>query len=94
MDKKQVQEAIVRIDDILARGRFSEPILNRYDQVALVNSVQLVQKVCEAYFANIESAKEACKIIKLPEKKDDGTNEPTDDVEPGDKNIEGSGDSI
>ena len=88
MDKKKVQEALGRIDNILA-----QVATDRRSHTALANDIQLIQGACMGYFASMEAAKEK-EVIRLPEKKDGRTNEPTDNVESRDEDIEGSGDSI
>jgi hypothetical protein len=80
MDKKQIQAAIGRIDGILGKARFTEPILNREDHIVLVNDIKLVQSVCEQYFKE--------------EPEDGGTNIIPFNPGPGDEDIEGGGDSI
>ena len=45
MDKKQVQAAIGRIDQVTAQLNMS-----RDAHIQLVNDIKLVQSVCEAYF--------------------------------------------
>jgi hypothetical protein len=88
MDKKQVQAAIGRIDGILGKARFTEPIFNREDHIVLVNDIKLVQSICEQYFIGLT----ACKSCEEPE--DGGTDECPEHVGPGDEDIEGGGDSV
>jgi len=47
MDKKQVQEAIGRIDNALAQLN-----INRQGHIILINDLQLVQQCCTEYFTN------------------------------------------
>jgi hypothetical protein len=72
-DKKQVQKAIKEIDKNIASLSGS-----RQDHLALANDVKLVQAVCMEYFEGLEAAKGA--------KKDDGTDKPTEHIEPRSKN--------
>ena len=74
-DKKQVQVAIKEIDENLAQ--LTGP---RQAHLALTKDVQLVQTVCMEYFDGLERDKEP----KL-EKKDVGTNKPTEHTKLGDK---------
>ena len=79
-DKKQVQEAIGRIDNALAQLN-----VNRQVHIALTNDVQLIQKCCAGYFEDEMVIKdlenERANIIPI-------------NPEPGDENIEGGGDSV
>lgn len=61
-DKKQVQEAIKRIDDTIAK--VSGAGIDRAFHLTLANDVALVQKVCKDYFETREAA-------KTPEEKQD-----------------------
>ena len=89
MDKKQVQEAIVRIDNILGKARFTEPLLNREDHIILVNDIKLVQQCCAGYFSQVEAVKKV-----IPENEDGGTNIIPIRPESGNEDSEGSGDSV
>jgi len=79
--KKQVQEALGRIDQVLAQVNSS-----RQGHAQLANDMHLVQVVCMEHFANMESTKEA-KIIPIrPEVVEDGrTDEPVVDAPACDK---------
>lgn len=74
MDKKQVQEAIGRIDNALA-----QLAINRQGHIILTNDLQLVQQCCTEYFSDKEAAK------AVSEKKDGGTNIIPIHPKPGDK---------
>lgn len=90
MDKKQVQEAIARVDGLLGRARFSNPILNRNDHIQLVNDMQMIQIVCMERFdppKPIEKPKEV-------EKKDGRTNIIPIRPKSDDEDSEGGGDSV
>ena len=88
LNEKQVQEAIARVDGLLSKARFTEPILNRVDHITLVNDMKLIQHCCREYFDDKNAAK-----AKL-ENEDGGTNIIPINPEPGDENIEGGGDSV
>jgi hypothetical protein len=42
--KKNALEALGRIDDILARARIIDPVLNRADQIAIVDDLKVIQQ--------------------------------------------------
>ena len=79
MEKKQVQEAIGRIDNLLGKARFTEPILNREDHVVLVNDIRLIQQCCMKQFEEPED--ERANIVPIR-------------PEPGNEACEGGGDSV
>jgi hypothetical protein len=78
-DKKQVQEAINRVDTLLGRARIVEPILSRQDHITLVNDMRLIQGCCMEYFE---------------EQEDDRTIKFVDSVGTGNQDCKGSGNSI
>ena len=82
MDKKQVQEAIGRIDGIIGKARFTEPLLNREDHIVLSRDMQLIQQCCMKQFEPKE------------EPEDGGTNIIPIGIATGDEDIEGSGNSV
>ncbi len=87
MDKKQVQEALGRINQALAQLN-----TNRQGHLTLVNDVRLIQTVCTERFAEGEAKPKV--EPKKPEKKDGGTDEQFKRLESDYENSEGSGDSI
>lgn len=86
MNKKQVQEAITRIDNALAQLN-----TNRQGHIILTNDIHLIQTVCMDYFDDMIEAET---IPIRPEKEDERTDKSVDDVEPGDEDSEGSGDGV
>jgi len=82
MEKRQVQEAISRIDQAVA-----QLTVNRHVHVALVNDIKLIQQCCTEYFGRVEWPQES-------EPKDGRTNIIPFSPEPDDEGCEGSGDSV
>jgi len=78
LDQKRVQEAIGRVDGLLGRAKIIDPVLTRQDHIILVNDLQIIQQCCKDYF---DDEKE------LKEKKDVGTDKPTECTEPCDPNF-------
>jgi len=85
MNKKQVQEAVKRIDEALA----SIPT-NRESHIVLSKDLLLLQQCCESHFAAIEATvKPPATTIPIkpePEKENGGTDKPTKRPESGDQN--------
>jgi hypothetical protein len=82
MDKKQVQAAIGRIDQVTAQLN-----MNREAHVQLANDIRLVQSVCEQFFNERDSAKKE-------EPEDGGTNIIPLHAESSSEDIERGGDSV
>ena len=80
MDKKKVQEAIGRIDQALAQLN-----INRQAHIILTNDIRLIQTCCMEYFDD---------ELVIKDLENERAIEHVDDVEPGDENIKGSGDSV
>ncbi len=80
LDKKQVQEALGRIDQALVKVNG-----DRIVHIGLVNDIRMIQTICMERFEAGEPDKDPNEDPKEPEVDDGGTDKPTVDATTGNK---------